>query len=149
MPEVELSSLIEKGTVDVGLHDVGASSTIGVDFLLFDFFLDGLKATAILDVLTPIAQFSGLDNPPAIAFLASLVILSQEGKVLLILDATRDMESQRKIGSLFSAITKVGLHCLVKGFFVPDYPTKLQVVCYLVTDFLDFDGLNLAMPHVL
>ena len=149
MPEVELSSLIEKGTVDVGLHDVGASSTIGVDFLLFDFFLDGLKATAILDVLTPIAQFSGLDNPPAITFLASLVVLSQEGKVLLILDATRDMESQRKIGSLFSAITKVGLHCLVKGFFVPDYPTKLQVVCYLVTDFLDFDGLNLAMPHVL
>ena len=63
VPQVEFAVLVQKGLLYVGLDDVGAQTAVGVSLLLFYGVFDLLQVSAVLDVLSSVAQLAGLHDP--------------------------------------------------------------------------------------
>ena len=150
MTQVELPAMVQERLVDVGLHQVGPRAAIGVALPLLDLLLDLGQTAAVPDVLAPVAQLPRLDNPPAETLLTPLVVLPQEGQVLLVLNAPSHMKSVRKVVILHPLEVEIGLHRFVESLLVADDSTEFKVVRYLMTCYL-FCGnlLNVSLMHVL
>ena len=95
VPEIELSSFIKIGLLQVGLEDVGPGTSVLVHFLFFYLLLYLGEVGAVLDVSTSIAKLTRFDYPTISPLFALFIELSQKFQVLLILETAGNMECLR------------------------------------------------------
>lgn len=149
--EVEFAFEVEEGTLDVGLDDVGAETTVGVSISLLQNGFDFLESQAHLDAVTPVAVFSRFNNPSVVLlllplllrladFLGPFVVIPQKLEISLIFKSLPDMKSQRQvIEHILLLLPIVVGHCIEEGLFVAEHVVVDQVVMH--TALLNFCAL--------
>jgi len=93
MTEVELSALIEKRFINVGLNKIGSKAAVWIDLSLFDLLFDHLQGITIFYIFSSVAQLSRFDDPPAEAFFVEFIVFSQKGQILFVLYSSSDVKS--------------------------------------------------------
>ena len=147
--QVELSAVVQQGSLDVGLDDEGAVTAVWVFLSLFEDGFDLLESEAHLDAVAAIAVLSGLDNPGIVFldvplfltspgdFFGPSVVVLEELEVLLVLEPVLDVEGKRKIAEhvFFDLCVVVG-HGVEESLLVPQDVVVYEMVMHFLFIYL-------------
>jgi hypothetical protein len=152
--KVELSLAVQHGSLDVGLHDVCAVSSILIDISFLQHSLDLLQSQTHLNAISAVTILTRFDNPCVELFLLSLLLIvlghllsplmvvPQKLEILLILHAISDVEGERqKIKDLLMGIPVIIGHSIEEGLLVTNDVIVEKVVLHpLLPDLFSTDA---------